>query len=1601
MNNDTFYDLAKKLANDLQLLANDSKRRNPEIRRTSEKSFEILKTCKSHQDLQRHPDFIVPFLLSCSSKNVKLIFTSMQSFQRLAVETSIPNSRIPQVLDAFIECTNLSSEIQLKVLQILPVFFKTYSSFIVGENVKKVLACCTNLLQHNNSSIVISSASATLQQLINSIFERKDCSTNHASSNDGNTDENEKFNVLKDNVTTITVGRYGYDTNIVFTDLCSAETRPNSLLNIKFISAESLLEILESIFLNQRSCFCEREDLQFILRTKAVPLLLRQISAQQNKNFMITVRSYRAAKYLINVDFIQFLAVELEVIISFFNHILEKESGSPTWKKILTLELFSGFSFVLWNTIYENFDLVGKNRKPLFITILTTLQKNLHSKQYTNYLMPSSVLAPKETPIISAEASQVKVPFLELVDKQTAPVADQTYEVFLLFKIFTSISSDSEVVVLKLLQNKASLQDFTKMIIASFPYLFGSLRTFFHSSTLDVVLFRSLVRGFQKLTHTCVLLKIQSEVDKSLDLFSRLIVLNEFTGNSGATDVHNNSTILSTISETLIGSSNDISSNDNENTSEKLSNNNNNIEASYTRVSYYPRVFNSRNIDLFKALISLCVSSGANFSSSNWKLFFKIYQWCAYYIYGPSPMFQELYVSIPLPPSPDLPKPSLNSIENNFSKFLESTTKYAEISFKNMVGALISESSQALVDDRKIGGCKPFEDEEGLETTELQICTYNRDFYLNFLGNVSEVFATRFFRIFETNTWNIILDYFITELSKRRSNTLPEERLAVANVFTEIIKAIANSADENNNNFDGIEEHVMKALMKLIDSIMSLGLTNSVDVYNGNINVESDILLQALRTVKDLLDNYGDYLNHSWSSVFKIIDCPFSVINDTKSLEIQDKEEQNAITDILKSKHKSMISVSFSVFKLISDDFLQTLHLKHIKSIIDILVHFAKQTLELNISFTAISEFWIIGDYLRSLYEALPKTKYSLEKFSSSKNVEDLATIIISPESSDLELYHATLLYLLKRLLSCANDTRLEVIDGTMVTFFRVLAAQDSCLPSWDIVYEIILFPLLDSSENSEVPKFVNTTLNGLNLVYLSHFAEFSGERGNTDKWLKFISYYEIILKNSKNYDSKFNVLINLKTLLKKFSSHEEISFPPKEVVMKIFSLWIDYDIIYTDFNKSVDKSNYDCIQELISCYPSLCKLLEETKLLDFEVSEKIVRVFTQAIKYPLLPQFSLDKAKPSSLQSTILSALECFDTIEDSNIKILVLWELSSISTLPFNVKDTIVKKLAPKLPNNLKSRIPTFSAVSYKACALLNAKFHAVANVKDQDAKFLQIFKNLSDIILSKSQSDLSEEKNCKLWVLASKTFHSISVEIFNMDNGALRTDSSFITNFTDIFIKAVIGILERNNDSVQEDEAEEIEQYALYRNFLVENIDIFSKETLELFISRLWTRSFFYEVNEIEDQIINGCKSLNDVVIKLTSFDFDNLLGSCDEPHLLPKFNLTLYSLKDLLKFSENEHMRNLCLPFFLSRVAFVLRRFISDERLRIRKPIASIRKNELLWVLQGLIEVSSSFHGNDADKLKVLYPLLLEIIPVSERVKDLQRLLPQLSLIYYVK
>ncbi len=343
---------------ELSSLIQESRKKHPDIKIAAENSLSVLKalTVTSEAqlagDLLRKPSFVDPFVLACSSHNAKLVASGVVCLQRLAASRALPTERLRDVLEALRETTASGFEVQIKILQTLPSLLQSYASDVHGGLLFTCLEIC-GALHGSKTTVISSTASATLQQLISSAFERIKDEDDTADS-----DITREVQIGKEAVKLQKAASDGYE---IFGDLCTiAEGVGAKRLKSSTILPVFGLDLIITILADNEKVFQGHPELLFICRKSLMPSILRRLSAKHS--FPVTVRSLRVLLLLMNRH-LDDLLNESEKTLGLLIHLLETEV-SQGWKRVACMEtlqkLVSNSS--LFHKIFFLFDMQGRQR---------------------------------------------------------------------------------------------------------------------------------------------------------------------------------------------------------------------------------------------------------------------------------------------------------------------------------------------------------------------------------------------------------------------------------------------------------------------------------------------------------------------------------------------------------------------------------------------------------------------------------------------------------------------------------------------------------------------------------------------------------------------------------------------------------------------------------------------------------------------------------------------------------------------------------------------------------------------------------------------------------------------------------------------------------------------------------------------------------------------------------------------------------------------------------------------------------------------------------------------------------------------------------------
>ncbi|EEP80517.1 predicted protein [Uncinocarpus reesii 1704] len=362
-------------------------------------------------------------------------------------------------LQALVTDVSSGVDVQLKVLQTLPSLFQWHAGSLSGQLLATTLEICATL-QNVKTTAVANTAAATLQQLVIAVFDK-------ASKEDASLGKE-----------TVNISVANYDAFRLFDDLCRlVEGEKLEYLSIKSLSRIFVLELIESILVNNARVFAHHPEHAYVLRYRLMPLTVRFLS--ERHNFSFTVRVARILLLLLK-SHLDLLAAESEVALSLLIHLLDTDA-SPPWKRAICMEIFKNLYSEprLIRLIFRLFD-EHKERKSIVKDHMACLVRLAAenpsligvSHRSTVPVAPESSGGTIEEQValeavvsagligspssstdacgISSQWSLLRAPYIETLDKLEAPNPPETYLYSLVLNCISSFSDSIAKFILPL-----------------------------------------------------------------------------------------------------------------------------------------------------------------------------------------------------------------------------------------------------------------------------------------------------------------------------------------------------------------------------------------------------------------------------------------------------------------------------------------------------------------------------------------------------------------------------------------------------------------------------------------------------------------------------------------------------------------------------------------------------------------------------------------------------------------------------------------------------------------------------------------------------------------------------------------------------------------------------------------------------------------------------------------------------------------------------------------------------------------------------------------------------------------------------------------------
>ncbi|RMZ80459.1 hypothetical protein DV737_g2972, partial [Chaetothyriales sp. CBS 132003] len=342
-------------------LITDSRKRFNDVRSTADNSLSDLKsiavTSESQlaADLARRPAFVDPFLHACHTKNAKLALNGAACLQRLVASRAVPKDRLHHLLGAYSDAVDLTYEVQLKILQTLPALLQLYGHDINDNLLARLLDVCASL-SASRTSLVASSATATLDQLVDAVFERavsalqrtRKSGPKGAASSDTRDDEIAMT-----------------DASRLLRDFCILlhHGEPDFLQTDR-LSSVQLLRLLEKLVDTYAGFIRSLDGLVRELRTRLLPAIEQLLSSQDD--FLVVAHCTRLT-YVLLQKLPSQLVGDATPLLGMYLGLVERDS-TPPWKRVVAAELFRSLlsNFPLLMRTFE----AGKDQGDNIVTSL-------------------------------------------------------------------------------------------------------------------------------------------------------------------------------------------------------------------------------------------------------------------------------------------------------------------------------------------------------------------------------------------------------------------------------------------------------------------------------------------------------------------------------------------------------------------------------------------------------------------------------------------------------------------------------------------------------------------------------------------------------------------------------------------------------------------------------------------------------------------------------------------------------------------------------------------------------------------------------------------------------------------------------------------------------------------------------------------------------------------------------------------------------------------------------------------------------------------------------------------------------------------------------
>ncbi|EFO21823.2 hypothetical protein LOAG_06662 [Loa loa] len=363
--------LVENLLSDLRTLSTEARKKHSQVKEAAESGLVKIKNISAASNEQNlltnirfaSAELLQPLILGCSSKNARLVQVSLQAIQKMVQHRVIESASAHIIVNELWHLMEAECE-ELRILQTLTPLVST-ELLVTGQWLAKCLVMCFRL-NFAKDPIVINTASATVRQMVNCVYERVIQEDGLKGCEMPNVYQAVRVHAKASPPTLRPCASDGY---MLFHDLCLLinSEAPIWLVGIQEMTRTLGLELLESVLSSYPSVFVKHPEFAQLLKDQVCPLIIKlfapnhkqiQITSQhpcspsahssvdsissqmpcspERVYFPISMRLLRVVVILITLYY-NLLATECEIFLALLVKFLE--SDKLGWQRAIALEV--------------------------------------------------------------------------------------------------------------------------------------------------------------------------------------------------------------------------------------------------------------------------------------------------------------------------------------------------------------------------------------------------------------------------------------------------------------------------------------------------------------------------------------------------------------------------------------------------------------------------------------------------------------------------------------------------------------------------------------------------------------------------------------------------------------------------------------------------------------------------------------------------------------------------------------------------------------------------------------------------------------------------------------------------------------------------------------------------------------------------------------------------------------------------------------------------------------------------------------------------------------------------------------------------------------